>query len=310
MDARIATVMSGCGGVASAAQLQAKGVAPREITRAVRSGDLVRVRRGALVAGGLWREAQPWERHALRARAVMATYGPESPVVLTHHSALAVWGIDLHGVDDRVHLATPDGRRGRTDDAVSFHRPVPAPFVTTCGGIVLARPAAACLQVAAQFGGEAGLVSADAALRAGHTTPEELAAARSALGVSRSSRAPAQVVALADGRVESAAESRARWTFDLAGLAQPTPQVVIRDEQDRFVARVDFLVEELKVVIEVDGMGKYEDIRDLRAEKVREDRLRELGYEVVRLTWRELADPALVLRKVMAAVVRAQRRSS
>lgn len=310
MDARIATVMSGFGGVASASQLQAKGVTPREITRAVRSGDLVRVRRGALVIGSTWREAKPWERHELRARAVVATFGPESPVALTHHSALAVWGVPLHGVDDRVHLTTPDGRRGRNDAAVSFHRPVPAPFVTTSAGITLVRPAAACLQVAGQFGGEAGLVSADAALREGRTTTEELAAARAALGVSRSSRAPPQVAVLADGRVESAAESRARWAFHLAGLAQPTPQVVVRDEQERFVARVDFLVEGLKVVIEVDGMGKYEDIRDLRAEKVREDRLRELGYEVVRLTWAELADPALVLRKVLAAVVRARTRTA
>lgn len=110
--------------------------------------------------------------------------------------------------------------------------------------------------------------------------------------------------------MESAAESRARWVFDVAGLAQPVPQVVVHDEGGRFVARVDFLLEEEGVVIEVDGMGKYEDIRDLRAEKVREDRLRELGYEVVRLSWADLGDPGVVLRKVLAAVGRARLRSA
>src|SRR5699024_4679444 len=177
-------------------------------------------------------------------------------------------------------------------------------------GLTLVSPAAACIQVAAATGGEAGLVSADSALHAGRCTPEELEVALASLGVVRTSSSPRRVVALADARVESAAESRARWAFDLAGLAQPTPQVVVRDERDRFVARVDFLLEQYGVVIEVDGMGKYTDVRDLRAEKVREDRLRELGYEVVRLTWTELAHPDTVLRKVLAAIGRSRSRSA
>lgn len=274
MDQRISTVMSGSGGVAAASALRLRGIGPRAITRAVRAGDLVRVRRNALVDGVTWREAKPWERHALRARAVAAGFARESPLVLTHHSALAVWGIPLHGVDDRVHLTSTDGRRGRNDALVSFHRPVPAPFVTTHRGIPLVRPAAAIVQVAAHAGGEAGLVSADAALRSRSCTPADLLEAVTALGVARASTAPRRVVALADARMESAAESRARWVFDVAGLAQPVPQVVVHDEGGRFVARVDFLLEEEGVVIEVDGMGKYEDIRDLRAEKAREDRLR------------------------------------
>lgn len=308
MDTRIATVIAGLGGVTSASRLQRVGVAPREITRAVRAGQLVRVRRNALVDGALWRGARPWERHALRARAVAATLAADSSIVLSHHSALAVWGIPLYDVDDRVHLTATDGRRGRTDARVSFHRPVPPPFVTRHRDIAVVRPAAACLQVAALAGGEAGLVSADGALRAGSCTAEELRTALVSLGVARSARAPAQVVRLADPRIESAAESRARWVFGLAGLPQPTPQVEIRDETGRFVARVDFFLEEYGVVIEVDGMGKYEDVRDLRAEKAREDRLRELGHEVVRLTWVELADPAAVQRKVLAAVARSRAR--
>ncbi|WP_435202835.1 hypothetical protein [Janibacter sp. GS2] len=309
MDTRIATVITGLGGVASASRLQRTGVAPREITRALRTGQLVRVRRNALVDGALWHAALPWERHALRARAVAATLPADSALVLSHHSALAVWGVPLHDVDDRVHLTATDGRRGRTDARVSFHRPVPPPFVTRHEGIAVVRPAAACVQVAALAGGEAGLVSADGALRARRCTTEELHAALTALGAARSSRVPAQVVRLADPRIESAAESRARWVFGLAGIPQPTPQVEIRDEGGRFVARVDFLLEEYGVVIEVDGMAKYEDVRDLRAEKVREDRLRELGHEVVRLTWAELADPVTVQRKVLAAVSRSRARA-
>ena len=46
----------------------------------------------------------------------------------------------------------------------------------------------------------------------------------------------------------------------------------------------------------------FDDIADVRAEKVREDRLRELGYHVVRLTWADLDDLQVVRRKVLRGV--------
>lgn len=70
---------------------------------------------------------------------------------------------------------------------------------------------------------------------------------------------------------------------------------------------MDFLLED-RVVVEFDGMLKYENPADLAAEKLREDRLRALGYEVVRLTWADLADAEVVRAKVEAARERARRR--
>ena len=297
-------------GATSSRAVLAAGVGRRDLDRAVASGDLVRLRRDALVDGEMWRAAAPWERHALRARAVAAAFTSDRgcSVVLTHHSALAVQGVALHGVDDRVHLSPIGGGRGHTTDLVRVHRQVPAPFVTDHEGLPVVTVAAGCVQVAAASGAEAGLVSADHALHRSAMTAAELDHAVESLGASRSSRAPHLVRRLADARIESAAESRARWAFHVAGLVQPTPQVELRDEWGVVWARLDFLIEELGVVIEVDGMGKYQDQRDLRAEKRREDRLRELGYEVVRLTWADLADPMAVRRKIEAAVRRAQRR--
>lgn len=306
MDPRAASLLTATKGVASGAELRARGVTDRDLTRATRAGVLVRVRKGAYVEGRRWHAAKPWERHELRARAVVRSRAETA--VLSHHSALAVRGIALHGVDDRVHLLHSDGRRGRTDSGVGIHRPVPAPFLGEHDGVRLVSPAAACVQVAAQFGTEAGLVSADDALHRGLMTPDDLSAAMAAIRPERWSRAPATMHLLADPRIESAAESRARWCFHVADIEQPTPQVVLRDEWGEPWARLDFLVEDLGVVIEVDGMAKYAERGDLRAEKLREDRLRELGYEVVRLTWADLADPELVRRKVARAVDRARRR--
>ncbi len=308
MDSRIRTTLTMGRGATSAKRLAAIGISGAEIARAARAGDLVRIRRNALVDGELWRAAKPWERHELRARAVMAGLPKGHSVALSHHSALALRGVSLHGVDDRVHLVHVGAGRGRSDGVVVGHRPVAEDLVEVHEGLRIVTPAVACLQVAAQSGAEAALVSADHALHSKRITHQDLKAAFAAFAPGRWSRAPFQMSLLADARIESAAESRARWAFQMLGFRQPTPQVRIYADDGEYVARVDFLYEELKLIIEVDGMDKYQSRADLIAEKLREDRLRALGYEFVRLTWADLADHLVVRRKVLDGVARAEAR--
>ncbi|MEO7070654.1 MAG: hypothetical protein ABI131_09215, partial [Nostocoides sp.] len=80
----------------------------------------------------------------------------------------------------------------------------------------------------------------------------------------------------------------------------------------RFAARVDFLVEGL-VVVEFDGLVKYEGAQGraaLAAEKARESQLVDLGFEVVRVVWSELDDPAELARRVRKALKRARERAA
>lgn len=74
-----------------------------------------------------------------------------------------------------------------------------------------------------------------------------------------------------------------------------------------FVARVDFLVAGTRVVVEFDGKSKYADGDPavLWAEKRREDRLRRLGYVVVRITWADLETPGAVAARVRTALAAA-----
>ena len=289
-------------GTATGSDLLRRGASRRDVERAVGAGDLVRVRRNALVDGERWRETKPWHRHDLRARAVARALGNEPPLVLTHHSALAVRGIEVHGVDDRVHVARIGSGRGRTDTGLASHRPLDASLTATHQGLLTVTPAVACVQVASHFGGEAGLVSADHALHQEEMTRADLDGAMAALEPWRWSREPAKMLALADGSAESGAESRTRWALRTLGLRLPTPQVEIFDSRGDFVARVDFLYEDMKLVIEVDGRKKYEKAQDVWDEKLREDRLRALGYVIVRLTWADLDDLAVVRGKVLRGV--------
>jgi len=181
---------------------------------------------------------------------------------------------------------------------------VSAADVTVHGGVLVVNPALAVIQTASCEGLRAGLIAADAALARGLVTTGDLAGALASSGLAGE---PARAVAMADGRSESPGESWSRLVF--AGLALPAPelQAEIRDAGGRLLGRVDFLFRERRVIVEFDGRVKYEgaDGRDaLFREKRREDALRSLGYQVVRLTWRDLSDPALVSRLVKEAFSR------
>lgn len=295
-------------GVTTTERLAALGVTPGELAGLLTCGLLVRLRRSTFVDGVRWQQASPWDRHALRARAVAADRcGAGTPYALSHHSALSVRGVGLHGVDDCVHLVRVDGQRGRSRGMVRVHPPVLPGWVADVEGVAMVLPELACLQVAAASGILAGLVSTDFALRVGLVERAGLEAARRYVVGPRSPRADV-VLEHATGLSGSGGETRCRWVMHTVGLPTPELQVPMRDGAGALVGVVDFLFRQQRTIVEFDGALKYDDRGDLVAEKHREDRLRELGYEVVRLSWSDLAHPDRVHAKVRAAFARAAAR--
>jgi hypothetical protein len=101
------------------------------------------------------------------------------------------------------------------------------------------------------------------------------------------------------------------------GLPAPELQREMFGPDGRLIARVDFCWEEQKTIGEFDGKIKYgrllkpvqriEDV--IFDEKLREDALRDLGWQIVRWLWRDLnrracsrARPAGVCPRVMTPV--------
>lgn len=311
MDPNLAGVLAAHGGVAALADLAAGGISSKTAGRAVARGDLVRIQRGAFVAAAAWNAAPDWERHELRARAVgRSKLGYASPYALSHHSALALWGVDLYGVDQRVHLVRTDGRRGNSCPSSQVHAPVPPERAAVSRhGLRTVLPAAATIQVASTFGVAAGLVSADAGLRLGLYSRVDLAAACREASTNAPSRDAGMVADHADSARESAGESRCWLLLRQLGGPPPALQAWIYDPlSGSSIGRVDFLFASLRTVVEFDGMLKYDDRQALRLEKIREDRIREAGYEVVRLTWADLERPERALAQVRAAFARADLR--
>jgi very-short-patch-repair endonuclease len=97
------------------------------------------------------------------------------------------------------------------------------------------------------------------------------------------------------------------------GLPAPEPQREVFGPDGRPIARVDFCWEEQKTIGEFDGKIKYgrllkpgqriEDV--IFEEKLREDALRDLGWQIVRWLWRDLYRRGVLRERVLRAFARA-----
>lgn len=147
-----------------------------------------------------------------------------------------------------------------------------------------------------------GVVSADHALHTGKVTLDELTeTARGIRRWPRSGRARSMLSFVSE-KHETPGESLTNMGCAAYGI-ELVPQVRIYDEGGRVVARVDFRVKGTNVVVEFDGKMKYTEDGVLWDEKKREDRLRALGYVVVRITWADVMQGAgTVVAKVRAGL--------
>lgn len=100
---------------------------------------------------------------------------------------------------------------------------------------------------------------------------------------------------------QSPLESISRFHFIAGGLPEALLQVPFYDDEG-LIGYADFTWNGLKVIGEADGLGKYASREDLIAEKRREDRLRALGWIVVRWTWEEMfRNPRAVVERIWRA---------
>jgi hypothetical protein len=155
---------------------------------------------------------------------------------------------------------------------------------------------------------EQAVAAGDAALRSGlpaTAVAEVLGACRGWPGVGPARR----VVALLDGRSESAGESASRVRMHEAGLPAPVLQLAVVDERGRFVGRADFGWLEQRVLGEFDGRVKYgrlvppgQSVEEVvYREKLREDAFRDLGWRVARWTWPDLYPGRVLVQRLRRA---------
>jgi very-short-patch-repair endonuclease len=291
----------------SAAQARELGMSYAALRRRVAAGDLHRVIHGWYAVRA---PTNPADSHRLRAKAWVRHL--RGAVVASHHSAVLLHGLPRISPDLRtVHVARAVDRQTRRGHGLAVH---PAAGVATAidrewgRSTTLAVPVAlAVVQTGMVNGAVDSLVAGDAALRLGMTSMRDIDVAANLLRRQPGMAAVRAVLPQLDPRHESPGETRLAHVMRGLGF-RFTPQVWVRGTQDW---RVDFLLDDAPVVVEFDGAVKYGDgergRQALLAEKRREDGLRAMGYEVVRVTWADLAHPQVVRAGIAAAVRRSRR---
>ncbi len=301
--------LSALGGFASSRDLTACGLTSRTVDRLVRDGRLARVRKGAFVDASLLERADPRARRRLRNQAVIRSLTDAGqPVAGSHASALAVLDLPVLDPGSDYHLCHTVPGTATVDGDLHVHRCLMPDSVVLHGVLPIMRPEVAIVAEAMTHGVEAGLVACDAALHADLTTIEDIRRIVGSLPGRPGIRQARMMVELAEPQTESPGETLTR--IQLIAMGEPFDvQVTFPLRGGR--ARVDFLLRRWKVIIEFDGLVKYAgaDGPDaLAQEKAREDALRDLGYEVVRVVWDDLLDPRRLTDLVRHAIRRAAAR--
>ncbi|MGH3097411.1 MAG: type IV toxin-antitoxin system AbiEi family antitoxin domain-containing protein [Streptosporangiales bacterium] len=305
MNGSLATLAANHGGVFTRAHALQCGYSDEDIYGLTHTGEWCRLRRGAFCAAHDLPDREE-DRHVLQARAVMLSLGPR--VALSHVSAalalgLPVWGVDL----SRVHITRLDAGAGRGEGDVVHHVGVLSrDELIWADGLQVVNPTRAVLETACAAPFQSGVVTADGALHQGMTTPEQLADCLEFVRSWPGSRKASKVIPFADGRAETPGESLTRVVIHDQDLPVPELQAQIHDRTGRLVAEVDFLFKKQRVIAEFDGRLKYagdaaESADTVYREKRREDRLRALGFVVVRISWADLQYPRYTANRIRQA---------
>ncbi len=253
-DARIAAVAARQHGVVSIAQLRECGLSPTAVRERLRAGRLHRMHRGVYAVGHV---APSNERRWMAA--VLALGGD---AVLSHRSAAALWNL-LPPRDGSVDVSLLS-RNGRRRPGIRIHRP---------------------LSLQAQETSRLRNIPATSPAR----TLADLKAMVSARDWRRAVR-QADFLGLCAGpeiasdRTRSELERRFLWLCRRHRMPQPVVNMRIG------AMTVDFCWVEQKLVVETDGYESHRGREAFESDRARDLRLRTLGYEVLRLSHRQVFD--------------------
>lgn len=283
------------------AALRELGWSDSSISRAIRSGRLLRVRDGQLARPGTVDE---------RLAALAATAGIAGAVI-SHRSALIMHGLPIVGPRPPVPEVTVAPRRLGSARGMHLHRArLPVQDVTIIDGAYVTGPARTVVDEARHRSTAAAVAAIDAALHRRLTTRAEIEAVLVRCwnwpGIRRAQRA----VRLADGRAESPLESVSRLVIGWLRLPEPDLQPTILAGGDHPMGRLDFYWDEFGVAGEADGRGKYRESGDAYpAEKERQERMEDLGVTFARWGW-QLAtrNPHALRTKIEGAFERGRAR--
>lgn len=294
------------------------GLDDTRLGRAVRRGTLVRLKQGVYLDCALWASLRPPDRHRLLATIAERVAGPG--LVFSHQTAAALVGLPVLGRwPDRAHVLRECASGGRSTTVLAVHtvgfRGV---AVERADGLTVTAVPRTVIDLALTLPFLSAVVATDAAVlvdrhtRQFLTTLEDVRDLLDRLSPIRGLRRVLAVLDASTPLSESVGETLCRLIIAELGFDVPELQMQFRDEAG-LIGFADFTWVGSRLIAEFDGLVKYSEEKFRHGlsesevvvrEKLREDRLRALGYGVVRVLWEHLRDPARLFQLLTQAGLR------
>jgi Transcriptional regulator, AbiEi antitoxin len=263
--------------VFSRADARACGWSDAALTRAVRSGRVLRLKHDQFTA--------PANRDDPRVAAAAAARSCRYSVV-SHRSAALIHNLPLlHPPPARPDLTITPRATGDVSGALLHRATLQPEDVIEVDGVAVTTVARTLIDIGRSTSTAAAVVTIDAALHRRLADAQDLEEIIRACRHWPRIRRARLAVALADPRAESPLESFSRLVLRWLKLPPPDLQPSVYDETGAFVGRADFYWDQFGVVGEADGRDKYDKRDVLTAEKVRQEHLANCGIEVARWGW-------------------------
>lgn len=241
------------------------------------SRDILRGKGFRSVFRGVYVAAAEPDSARLRAQAAMLV-GPRGALV-SHQTAATLWGavVPEH---PKVHLSVAGSGRWRGTAGIVVHTVTELGRPQVHEGVPLTSPERTFLDLAARLSLVDLVVVGDSLVKKRRTTPAKLVSAAAAFR-GRGARLATRAAGLVREGVDSPRETLTRMLIVLAGLPEPTVNVILYHDDGTWRRRCDLAYERLKISIEYDGRQHAENDQQWAGDVRRREEFDEDGWRVI-----------------------------
>ena len=295
--------------------LMDRGLTKRNIQTLVKSGQLMRLRRGCYISARAWKKLSPSASvlrliHAHQHSTVTTGSGSGT---YSHTTAARAHGLYLWEADSAIHLTQPSNisATSHAPDVRNHQARLELFEVTRRANLRVTSLERTVVDCARILPFKQALIIAEHALYRG-ADPELIWKTIDRLAGYKGVARARNVMAHASFLSESPGETLTLYFLRKMRLPMPVQQFTVHTYNG--VHRLDFAWEGIKLALEFDGRTKYFDYAPteevLFQERRREKALMEQGWTFIRIEWKHLFDEARLKERILEAIRRAEARQA
>lgn len=282
-------------------QALSAGFSRDQIRYLCRSGRWIRLARGCFLPAA---EMSGAALRRARIRAAVTSLGPGAVAVLDTAAELhQVGGLrPTSAIHVSVPVDRPRPQRPAEPQLVVHQLSLREEDVCTAAGVPATTPLRTVADVILRAERYPAVCVLDSALNRGLLTDTDLSLIPALIAGRRGAVAARAHLLEADGRAQSPLETRARLRCVDGGVPPDALQLEVRDEDGYLLGIGDLGWRAARVIAEADGQGPHRTPEAVFEDRVRQNRLINAGWRVLRFTWSDTLRPDYIPYTVKTAL--------